>query len=296
MSLIAKHKKRKPKYTTYEKALIAAKDGSLDVIKKLCHKLSKDQLEQISICAAEYEHVHILNYMYVKGLPIRSSIMDVGAAAGSTIIVAWARSKGYSWSNVTAARAARGGHYRVLTQLREFGLEFNQAVIEEAALCGRRDIVKWLEEIGLKYTERVIVNFIHGSIIEFTKSMIMMKKITLSENSLCDLAYHGHTEFLEWLLIETNSEYLEDDIKTQPISPRVCEWAARGCKLGTLKWLRSMNIAWDHKTVSAAASKYNVGIFMYAVKNGCNISTACPYVVKFLTLFPEVMNELDGKK
>lgn len=72
-------------------------------------------------------------------------------------------------------------------------------------------------------------------------------------------AKHGRIDVIQWA----------EGKKFHNNGKSICQNAARGGQLETLKWLRERNYPWDHKTTLEAARSRHEEIVKWSIENGC---------------------------
>lgn len=130
---------------------LAAKDGSLHVLKYLVKELDCPWDVQTCSMAGRYGHVHILEYARRNGCDWNDSTLINAAQFGHLPILEWALQHGYTYDTVSiyvSSNAAEFGQWHILKWLHARRCPFHEDVARYASNSGHQDIVRWLCALG----------------------------------------------------------------------------------------------------------------------------------------------------
>ena len=211
---------------------LAIENGDLAILQSLYAKGSLKISSPLLDAAAEYGHLHIIQWLSSKRCCPRLDTFVSGAAAkgGHLDVLMWLKANGCPCDEWTCGCAAQEGHLTILKWLRENGCLLNESVYASAAFGGHIDILVWLRENGCPCDEVA-----------------------------CSLAAAGgQLNALQWLR-KNNC----------PWDEQTCSSAAEEGHLGVLKWAHENGCPWDHTVCEFASIQGNLPMLQWALQNGC---------------------------
>lgn len=133
--------------------------------------------------------------------------------------------------------------------------------LPDLAEKGHFEILKWLiKEKHIPSTEvwMIAIGAARGGQLEILKWIVNQGYVYKSRNCMSAAAYSGKLEIIQYL-----------DAMERNKSSSLCESAASGGHLATLKWLRQHDYAWDEHTPYNAILCANLECLVWSLENGC---------------------------
>jgi hypothetical protein len=132
----------------------AAEGGYLDVVIYLCKQdgpFSSTYLNEEASCAAaaRHGHLHILEGLHAQGAcSVTVPVLCQAVSGGHFEIVTWLRQRGCAWHEDAIRAAACNGDLPMLQFLRAQGCEWGQGACLGATAYGRLEVLQYLVEHG----------------------------------------------------------------------------------------------------------------------------------------------------
>lgn len=238
----------------------AAANGQLETLAWLHEHRPRGETWNYDVCdaASEGGHLACLQYAYGKGYPKSTHGLNMAALGGHYECVEFCLAEnakapvGWDPTRSHAAEyAAKGGHIDILRLLQEHGVPWTDKTALNAAVGGDVDCFRWLVNKGCPWDREACFEAaaIEGH-VPLVRWFLNVLNDTEAERYfdgglLTELAYTGKTEMLQLAheindLNEHNDGYL-------------CENAASGGHLDTLKWLHQIGCPLGGSIVEQAA-------------------------------------------
>jgi len=211
----------------------AAQGGHLEIVQWLHSNDGSRDRHYSCVCsiAAEYGHLHVLEWACGQGYIMDSTTCSWAAGSGHLPILQWARARGCAWTNWTCRRAAEGGHLAVLQWARANGCPWDEETCSSAAAGGHLDVLVWARANGCPWD--MVVCFAAA-------------------------ARNGHVTVLEWVRAAGHC------------APNVSRQVVKRGRLNVLKWAAAANLfRLDESMYTIAARKDNLNILIWLRVSGC---------------------------
>lgn len=252
-----------------------------------------EEYTSVSVYAAGGGYFNLLRWAVSTGYYVNSWSCECAAGSGHLEILKWLsvqlpdeREEG------VCSAAARGGHLEVLIWAYTNGYSGDE-VYKEAASSGHLDVLKWAKENECD-NSGVMMDLCTGAAsnghLEVLKWMNENGWCIVNSFTLTAAGRSGQLEVLKWCLAEGVQEYVDvgdlcdnaasgghlDTLKWLRANgyrwcSTTCSYAAANGHLEVLKWLRAQQPAceWDHTVCTYAAGNGNLDVLVWARENGC---------------------------
>ena len=200
----------------------------------------------------------------LEDIPCDMGMCEAAAINGDVEALKWLSERGVTFDAQELSRtAAEFGSVEVLKWLSERTDPFDAHYLGIiAAQCGKVGVLEWMMEAGHPVHEAACleaVNHERWGVVECLVRAAPVKNAERGGKICYKLALHRRLDLLRMV---SAKGYPVDD--TAP-----CEKAARRNDLETLKCLRACGFDWNGSVCIHAISIGNLGMFKWAVRNGC---------------------------
>ena len=211
----------------------------------------KPMCSYTSSILAKCGFLDVLKYIHSQGVLLDVHTCLNAIKEGHFDIVRWVYSKVQCWYHISslneiitsvANEAAKYGHFKILHWAVYNGCNIDARTSASAAFGGHIKILEWLEELFCDICSvNVSTNAIRG----------------------------GHIEVFNWLCEKKNCQYNEFTCTSS---------AAKYGHLQILKYLRSINYAWEESALINSVDSGHLEVVKYLLENNCPISEYILYI------------------